>query len=90
MARFTLLACLIAAADAFAPLARPALRAATSVAMAPVDVAQSLDVVSQLPTQLVSLEVRLPGPPRVGGFAAPHASPVNPGDVLQDSMKLLG
>ena len=58
MARFTLLACLIAAADAFAPLARPALRAATSVAMAPVDVAQSLDVVSQLPTQLVSLEVR--------------------------------
>ena len=57
MARFTLLACLIAAADAFAPLARPALRAATSVAMAPVDVAQSpgLDVVSRLPTQLVSL-----------------------------------
>ena len=55
MARFTLLACLIAAADAFAPLARPALRAATSVAMAPVDVAQSLDVASRLPTQLVSL-----------------------------------
>ena len=60
MARFTLLACLIAAADAFAPLARPALRAATSVAMAPTmapaDVAQSLDVVSRrLPTQLVSL-----------------------------------
>ena len=63
MARFAvLLATLVACVDAFAPVARPlAVRAATSaVSMMPVDidVASSLDVVSSLPTQLVSLEVR--------------------------------
>jgi len=57
MARSLFAALCLSAAAAFAPIARPALRATTSAAMVP-EAAQALDVVSQLPTQLVSLEVR--------------------------------
>ena len=49
-----LLALLFASASAFAPAVKPlAVRAATKVAVAPV----ALDIVSSLPTQLLSLEV---------------------------------
>lgn len=58
MARSMLVLAFLSVASAFAPVARhAAVRASTSVAMAPVEIAQSLDVVSQLPTELVSLEV---------------------------------
>eukprot|EP00629_Pelagomonadales_sp_RCC1024_P004565 CAMPEP_0119259794 /NCGR_PEP_ID=MMETSP1329-20130426/466_1 /TAXON_ID=114041 /ORGANISM="Genus nov. species nov., Strain RCC1024" /LENGTH=95 /DNA_ID=CAMNT_0007259195 /DNA_START=73 /DNA_END=360 /DNA_ORIENTATION=+ len=56
MARSLFAALCLSAAAAFAPIARTALRATTSAAMVP-EAAQALDVVSQLPTQLVSLEV---------------------------------
>ena len=67
--RFTLYALLTAAASAFAPIARTVLKPATAVSMAPVDVASSMDLVSNLPSQLVSLEVRLPPGPRGRGRA---------------------
>mmetsp|Transcript_19952 Transcript_19952/g.61727 ORF Transcript_19952/g.61727 Transcript_19952/m.61727 type:complete len:103 (+) Transcript_19952:82-390(+) len=60
-ARAATLACmLVVAVNAFAPLA-PAThvksRSATVVNVSPVELAQGAELVSQLPTQLVSLEV---------------------------------
>ena len=66
----------LSVASAFAPVARhAAVRASTSVAMAPVEIAQSLDVVSQLPTELVSLEARrrVPGTAGEGRGSAARA-----------------
>ena len=76
MARSMLVLAFLSVASAFAPVARhAAVRASTSVAMAPVEIAQSLDVVSQLPTELVSLEARrrVPGTAGEGRGSAARA-----------------